>query len=87
MLIKKVFSIYDSKAEVFAIPVFFRNAGEAIRAFQTAVGDAESPYCQHPEDYSLHEIGSFDEDSGALVALERGPLHLTGALQLKGEER
>jgi len=66
-----VFSVYDAKAEAFMRPFFAPTRGLAIRSFRDGVNaGGEEPLAKHPEDYTLYEVGSFDEGSGELVSLE-----------------
>jgi len=61
-----VFSIYDSKAKFFGQPHLQQNADVALRAFSNAVNTPGNPIYEHPEDYSLIEIGTFDDETGVL---------------------
>ena len=65
-MITKVFSVYDQKAEAYLLPFFFKNTGEAMRAFTTAINDSGSTLGKHYADYNLFEVGEFD-DSTALL--------------------
>lgn len=66
---KQVFSVYDSKAEVFHQPMFLNTIGEATRNFEDACRQEDSPMASHPEDYTLFHIGEFDSDKGLLTPL------------------
>jgi len=68
----KIFSVFDSKAEVFSTPVCDLNAGVALRAFADAAGavNGVNPISQHPEDYTLFEIGIWDTETGSIVMHE-----------------
>lgn len=61
---QKIFSVYDSKAEVFNTPFFMANAGMATRAFGDLVEDRTTTIHRHPGDYVLYEIGEFDDVTG-----------------------
>jgi len=65
-MILKVYSVYDSKAECFGTPFFMGTRGMAIRAFSDLAGDFKSNVSRHPEDYSLFEIGEFDDSKGSI---------------------
>lgn len=67
--LKEVFSIYDSKAEVFHQPMFLNTKGEAIRSFIDEVNREGSPMNIHPEDYTLFHIGSFNQFGGKILPL------------------
>lgn len=58
---KKVFTIYDVKAEAYLDPFMFGSRGLAIRAFSDSLKDPNSQMARYPEDFTLMELGSFDE--------------------------
>lgn len=60
-------TVYDSAAKVYTTPFFVRTPMEAIRSFGDAVGDSKSPFCQHPEHYTLFAIGEYDDSTGSGV--------------------
>lgn len=60
----KVYTCYDSKTEIYMTPFMARNMGEALRSFQDAVNDPKTTISQHPEDYTLFEIASYDDSTG-----------------------
>lgn len=57
----KMYSIHDSKAEAYFTPIYFRTTGEALRAFESTCKDPESNLSRYPSDFTLVEIGAFDE--------------------------
>lgn len=74
-----VFCVYDVKAEVFGMPIFQRTKGEALRTFETEVNRPESMLNKHPEDYSLFLVGTYNQETGELVA--QVPLSLGLAME------
>lgn len=58
-------SIYDSKAEAFMQPLFFQAKGQAVRSFADAVNQ-DGNFKNHPDDYTLFCIGSYDDATGLL---------------------
>ena len=78
----KVFSIFDSKAGVYARPFCMTSAGTAMRVFGDMANDENDPVGQHAEDYTLFEIGTFDEDRGLIVS-EATPRSLCNGIELK----
>jgi len=64
-----IMSVYDSKAEMFNQPIFSIAKGEALRAFSDSVNTKNSPMFNHPEDYTLFEIGSFNPELGSIESL------------------
>lgn len=65
----KVFSVYDHKGEAYGKPVFLATAGLAVRAFQEVANDKTSEVGKFPQDYTLFEIGEFDDSTGVLTPL------------------
>lgn len=63
---KKVFVVHDSKAEAYGMPMFMDSTGVAMRSFTDEVNrtDGQSMVAQHPEDFTLFEIGQYDEQKG-----------------------
>jgi hypothetical protein len=65
-----VYSIKDLKAAYFMQPFVSRNKGEAVRSFSSAVNDAGNSnnlMAKYPADYALFELGTFDEETGAII--------------------
>lgn len=76
---KQLITVHDSKSGIFTPPVAVLAIGEAIRTFEDAVNDPQSPFNKHPEDYTLFHIGSYDETTASVEMLQ-SPLSLGGAL-------
>lgn len=70
-----VFSIYDSAISTWLPPMYARNKGEMLRNFSDAVQDPKSNLAKHPTDYSLFELGTFDDDKCIFVLL-KAPVRL-----------
>jgi len=66
----KVFAIFDIKANAYLQPFFLPTNGMAIRSFETACNDKSTQFSRHPMDYTLFELGEFDEVTGRLSALQ-----------------
>ncbi len=62
----KIFAIHDSAAEAYMRPFFAQSNGAAIRAFSVLVASSDHPVGEHPADYTLFEIGAFDELTGEI---------------------
>lgn len=77
MRILRAFAIRDTKANCFPQPpIFFLATGEAIRAFTQAVNDKTGAIGQYPADYTLFEIGTFNQDDGTITPRPEGILDL-----------
>ena len=61
-----VFAVYDSKAEIFHNPIFFKAKGEALRSFADEVNREGSNMNKHPADYTMFLIGTYDVELGHL---------------------
>lgn len=77
----KIFSVHDSKAEAYLTPIYFKTKGEAIRAFETACKDQNTNFAKYPSDYTLVEIGEFDESTSSI--LNTPPIILANASEFK----
>lgn len=65
-VVYKLFSVYDTKAQAYLNPMVMRSAGEAIRAFSAACVDPEHDFHKYCEDYTLFEIGLWDQNTCAI---------------------
>lgn len=65
----KIFSVYDSKIQAYNTPFYLRTSGDAIRGWTTAVNDETTQFNKHPEDFTLFEIGEYDDLTGDISQL------------------
>ena len=63
-MIEQIFSIYDSKAELYGPPIKAHNKGSILRSFQDVANNPEDPIGKHPEDFTLFHIAEFDSATG-----------------------
>lgn len=71
----KIFAIYDKKSQAYATPNFFHHTGQCLRAFEDVVNDKNpNAMSAHPADYSIWQIGEFDDVTGVLTPLN--PTHI-----------
>lgn len=75
----KIFSIRDTKTEIYNRPFYCLTNGEAERNFRDIANDDKSKISQHPEDYDLYYLGEFDDNSGKGNWLDT-PLHIVKAV-------
>jgi len=66
---KLVYSVYDHKACCFSNPFVAPNNNVALRSFHQASTDENSEISKYPNDYSLFNLGSFNDETGALTPL------------------
>lgn len=76
----KVFSVFDSKVKAYMQPFYARSTGEALRMFEDAVARKEGNFFAHAEDFTLFELGSFD-DSNASFEFPVTPVPLGKAIE------
>lgn len=66
----KMFCFKDSKTNLYGPPITVRTRGLFIREIQEVLKQPlshNSPkWAQHPKDFSLFEVGEFDENSGSV---------------------
>lgn len=75
-----VFTVFDSKAEVYLPPFYARTSGEAIRMFATSANENGHEFCKYPADYTLFRLGNYD-DQNAKFDLDKTPGSLGLALE------
>ena len=78
----KIYSIRDSKAEIYNAPFFQKTHGEAERSFKTLANDQKSTVCQHPEDFDFWFLGVYNDQTGTIQSLET-PQHIAKAISMK----
>lgn len=62
-------AVFDAAVGAYNRPFFVPSQGLAIRSFIDEVSReaGDNPMRQHPQDFALWRLGSFDESSGLLV--------------------
>lgn len=66
-MLKKIFTCFDQKAKLHTRPFFYAELGEALRNFSDVANDPQHEVGRHPSDYTLMEIGTFEESTGILT--------------------
>ncbi len=66
-MIVRIFTCFDNKAQAYLPPFFMPAAGLAVRAFGELVNDTSHSFGKHPEDYSLWEIGTFNDANAEIL--------------------
>lgn len=82
---KVICAVYDSKAETYGMPLFFRTVGEAIRSFADECNRDGSLVAAHPADFTLMRIGTYDEETGELIQ-EASYANLANGVEYSGKE-
>lgn len=82
-MIKKVFTVYDEKSEAYLQPFFLDTVGQAIRAITDCVSDPNHQFCRHTSDYTLFQLGDFDDSTGQFTDEKKS---LGSLLEFKSSE-
>lgn len=83
-MVTKIYAVFDSKVAAYLQPMFFRSNGEAIRAFAAAVSDAEHQFSKFASDYTLFELGAFNDENAQFDILA-APVPLGCAIEFKAK--
>ena len=62
----RMYCVKDSAAEIYDRPWFARAHGEAIRTFEQAFNQEDSPFRAAPEHFSLWYVGDFNQALGMI---------------------
>ena len=65
----KIFSIFDSKAGAYLPPFFMPESAMATRVFGDCVNSKDHQFGKHPGDYTLFEVGVWDDAVCVIVCL------------------
>lgn len=84
---RKMYSIRDSKGEVFHPPFLQLTHGEAERFFTKVANDFKTTISEFPEDYDLYYLGTFDDVSGKVETLPTPQHMLKGVHVAKRQPR
>ena len=65
-------AVRDEALQAFNRPFFVNALGFAVRSFEDEVNrkGEDNAMSKHPKDFSLWHVGSYDEDTGRLSALD-----------------
>lgn len=63
-MIHFMYTVHDSATAAYLRPFFARNKGEALRSFSEAVNDPASQFAKYPAEFTLFEMGTFDDTLG-----------------------
>lgn len=73
-MILLAYSLLDTKTGHYSTPFFFNHRGHALRAAAELAGDMKTTVARHPADFTLCEVGIFDDQTGQLRTMEVIPL-------------
>ena len=63
-----VLSVFDKATGAYMRPWYAQTEGQALRLFIDELRSGNSPIKDHPEDYSLFQIGTFEDSTGELTS-------------------
>jgi hypothetical protein len=74
------FSFFDSKAGFFSSPFFYPHRGQALRTAIDLGSDLSTQIGRYPGDFSLYEVGTWDDQSGQFTSIPPVSLGVIAAL-------
>ena len=80
-MINIAFTVFDSAAGAYFPPFFVHSEQMAIRSFTDVATDPSHQFAKHPEDYILHRIGTFDDNTAEFTPCT--PVKVISALECK----
>lgn len=86
-MILHMFAVRDRATDQFGTPMFLVTAGQAIRSFADEVNRSapDNIIHQHPDDYDLYELGSWDSSSGLFSSQTPSQVAIGKNLKLNGK--
>ena len=81
-----VISIYDIKSGTYSKPMYALNMPVAQRMFVEACADPDTYLRKSPEDYTLYQLGTFDDSSGELKSDKKSIMTAEQAIYLVNEK-
>lgn len=64
-----VFAVHDRVVESFGSPFTAQTDAEAKRMFMGAASDPDTYLAKNPQDFSLYQVGTFNNSTGELTAV------------------
>ena len=78
---KFMYSVFDKKSQLYAVPFIEVNDGTAIRAIQDIMRNPEHPFARYPGDYDLIRVGEWSDET--CVITQAAPVNIIEFGQLK----
>ena len=75
-------SIYDNAAKAYLPPFVLPKIAMARRVFSDCINSPEHQFNKNPSDYTLFEIGLFDDNTGLIALLPQGPQKIVAGIEL-----
>jgi len=81
-MLHKLYVIFDNASGLYASPTLAVTEAEVRRNFSTIVNAEGNAISANPQDFSLYELGIFDNETGKFSLLDT-PTRVMTALELK----
>lgn len=66
-MIKNIYSMYDTAVKAYMQPIFADATGGLIRELTDLLKNQDHAFTKHPEDYTLFQIGTYDEKTAEII--------------------
>lgn len=76
-MIVKIYAVVDRVSGVYDGPHKAVNEGQFLRSFADQC--ANPPLSNHPEDFYVVELGTFNDSNGVVIGNEEGPRRIADA--------
>lgn len=76
-----IYAVYDSKSESYTPPFFQHTEPMALRTFADCCNDPGHTFGKHPGDYTLFDLGVYDDATGTIT--QDKIVSITNGLQLQ----
>ncbi len=63
---QQIYAVFDTCAGIYDSPHFANSDDVVRRQFQDIATGADNPIAKHPEHYSLHRLGGWDNTNGKI---------------------
>lgn len=80
------YSVYDLRAKSYKPPMFQQSHAAASRMFRDAVNNTELEIGRYPEEFQLVCTGTYDEQTGKMLNLEKPELVIDGSAAIRKEK-
>lgn len=81
-MLKKIYTVRDSKIDAYLEPHFAHDDETATRTMIYSVNDPQHPFAKSAEDYALFYLGTYDDSNGSIDSLDQ-PKHIANLIDLK----
>lgn len=82
-----VMCVYDQKAKAYLQPFFSQTLGVALRQFKFAANDQSHDFSRFAEDFTLFELGTFEQDTAKFDLLEVPLSHHSALTYIDGDDQ